>query len=87
MSLLADVASAMRGEDRVWNETICGRLGELRPEMYGKWDAAQLGRALAAYGIASAQTWARDSDGEMRNRQGIALTDVQALLTDSRSRA
>src|SRR6266567_4453783 len=87
VSLLADVAAVTRGEERVWSETICARLGELRPDLNAKWDAAQLGRALAAYGIASAQTWARDSDGEMRNRQGIALTDVQDLLTDSRSRA
>jgi len=80
VSLLADVASVMRGEDRVWNETICARLGELRPELYGTWDAAQLGRALAPYGISSSQTWARANGGEGRNRQGIARDDVTTAL-------
>ncbi len=80
VSLLADVASVMHGEERLWNETICARLGELRPELYGTWDAAQLGRALAPYGISSSQTWARANGGEGRNRQGIARDDVTTAL-------
>jgi DNA segregation ATPase FtsK/SpoIIIE, S-DNA-T family len=82
VSLLADVAAVMHGEERLWSEVICARLAELRPGLYGGWDAVQLGRALAAYGIASMQTWARDGDGQRRNRQGIDRKTVLKALED-----
>jgi DNA segregation ATPase FtsK/SpoIIIE, S-DNA-T family len=80
VSLLEDVAAVMHGDERVWSEVICARLAELRPGMYAGWDAAQLGRALAAYGVVSVQTWGRDSGGEGRNRQGIERMAILGAL-------
>jgi DNA segregation ATPase FtsK/SpoIIIE, S-DNA-T family len=75
VSLLADVAAVIGAEDRVWSETICVRLAGLRPDMYGGWSADQLARALAPYGVETAQQW---SSG--RNRRGVAAADVRSAL-------
>jgi S-DNA-T family DNA segregation ATPase FtsK/SpoIIIE len=86
VSLLADIAAVMGGEDRVWSEVICRRLAELRPGIYSGWTAEQLGKALAVYGVVSVQMWGSDPSGKGRNRQGIVLEHVSALLTASGSR-
>lgn len=75
VSLLADVASVIGAGDRMWSETICGRLAELRPEMYGEWNAEQLARALAPYGVETGQQWASG-----KNRRGVLAADVRAAL-------
>lgn len=75
VSLLADVASAIGPEDRMWSETICARLAELRPELYGGWSADQLARALAPYGIETGQQWASG-----KNRRGVEAAAVRAAM-------
>jgi len=82
VSLLADVAAVTRGEERVWSETICARLGELRPDLYAKWDATQLANALGAYGITTSQVWSSGA-----NRRGVAAADITAAMEGGRSGA
>jgi S-DNA-T family DNA segregation ATPase FtsK/SpoIIIE len=60
-SLLEDVLAVVpAGEARVWNQTIVARLAELRPEVYGGWEAEQLTAALKPYGITTGQVWGTD---------------------------
>jgi S-DNA-T family DNA segregation ATPase FtsK/SpoIIIE len=82
VSLLADVGSVMRGEERVWSETICARLGELRPELYGGWNPTQLANALSGYRIETSQVWSSGA-----NRRGVAAADIAAALGERRAGA
>jgi DNA segregation ATPase FtsK/SpoIIIE, S-DNA-T family len=75
VSLLADVAAVIGAGQRMWSETICGRLAELRPEMYGGWNQDQLARALAPYGVETGQQWASG-----RNRRGVEAADIRAAM-------
>ena len=82
VSLLADVASVTRGDERVWSETICARLAELRPELYGGWNPTQLANALAPYGIETSQQWSSGA-----NRRGVAAADIAAAMEGRRAHA
>lgn len=73
VSLLADVAAVMSGEEKQHSEIICQRLAELRPGLYSGWDATQLAKALLAYGVATDQLWL---DGA--NRRGVVWAEVLA---------
>src|SRR6266545_790263 len=51
-TLLADVLAVVpASEARVWNQTVVARLAELRPEVYGGWEAEQLTAALKPFGV------------------------------------
>jgi S-DNA-T family DNA segregation ATPase FtsK/SpoIIIE len=79
--VLTDVASVWpAGEDAVWNETLLERLSNLRPDVYGRWEPAQLTAALAGHGIRAGQI-GRRIDGKTVNRRGPAHTDVMAAVT------
>jgi len=81
--LLADIASVVpAGEDKVWSETVVARLAELRPDVYGGWDAKSFAAALVPYRIATGQVWGTDdSTGKGANRKGIARAHIIAALT------
>jgi S-DNA-T family DNA segregation ATPase FtsK/SpoIIIE len=74
VSLLRDVLEVMP-EDRLWLDTVVGRLANLRPLLYAEWDAKQLSTALTPYGITSSQL---KRDGT--NRKGIDRTTVRAAM-------
>lgn len=76
-SLLDDIAAVMApGEDKVWSETICDRLEDLRPDVYRAWDATGLSNALKPLGVATAQTWLTDAAGKGANRRGFTRADL-----------
>ncbi|MCU1670503.1 MAG: cell division protein FtsK/SpoIIIE [Blastococcus sp.] len=67
------------GEDALWNEVIVARLAEVHPELYGEWDARDLGNALAGHGVNRRQLERDDGDGTRKNRRGVdrlALEEV-----------
>jgi S-DNA-T family DNA segregation ATPase FtsK/SpoIIIE len=87
-TLLADVLAVVpASEARVWNQTVVARLAELRPEVYGGWEAEQLTAALKPLGITSGQVWATDpATGEGFNRRGIDRQAVADALTERERR-
>jgi len=71
-SLLDDIAAVLApGEDKVWSETVCDRLEDLRPDVYRGWDATGLSNALKPLGVATEQTWLTDAAGKGANRRGF----------------
>ena len=79
--VLADVAAIWpMGEDAAWNETLLERLASLRPEVYGRWEPAQLTTALSGYGVKAGQI-GRRVDGKTINRRGPAHADILAAIT------
>ena len=80
--VLADVAAIWpAGEDAAWNETLLERLAQLRPEVYGRWEPAQLTTALSGYGITTGQI-GRRIDGKTVNRRGPARADILTAVTE-----
>jgi S-DNA-T family DNA segregation ATPase FtsK/SpoIIIE len=79
-SLLDDIAAVMAGDDKIWSETVCARLAELRPAVYRGWDATQLAGALKPYGLVTGQTWGTDENGKGANRRGFTRDDLNAAL-------
>ncbi|GAA2803407.1 cell division protein FtsK [Nonomuraea dietziae] len=80
--LLKDIASVVpTGEAKVWSETVCARLAELRPEVYTGWEPEQLAAALAPHGIDTIQI-SRRIDGKQLNRRGIDRSHIAAVITD-----
>ena len=69
-------------EPKVWNETVVERLAELRPDVYGGWEAEQLTAALKPHGITTGQI-GRQVDGKVVNRRGITRADLTATITES----
>jgi DNA segregation ATPase FtsK/SpoIIIE, S-DNA-T family len=79
--VLADVAAVWPpGEDAAWNETLLERLTNLRPDVYGRWEPAQLTAALAVHHIKAGQI-GRRIDGKTVNRRGPARADITAAVT------
>jgi S-DNA-T family DNA segregation ATPase FtsK/SpoIIIE len=87
-SLLADILAVVpASETRVWNQTVVARLAELRPEVYGGWEAEQLTAALKPHGITTGQVWATDpTTGEGANRRGIDRRAVAEAATERERR-
>jgi DNA segregation ATPase FtsK/SpoIIIE, S-DNA-T family len=87
-SLLADVLAVVpASEARVWNQTVVARLAELRPEVYGGWEAEQLTAALKPHGISTGQVWGTDPEtGEGANRRGIDRQAVAQAATERERR-
>ena len=80
--VLADVAAVWpAGEDAAWNETLLERLAQLRPEVYARWEPAQLTTALSGYGITTGQI-GRRIDGKTVNRRGPAHADILTAITE-----
>ncbi|GAA4828831.1 FtsK/SpoIIIE domain-containing protein [Saccharopolyspora rosea] len=83
-TLLEDILTVVpETEKKVWNETAVARLAELRPEIYGEWEADQLTAALKPHGIkANRQIWGTDENGEGRNRRGFHRVDIVEIVTE-----
>jgi S-DNA-T family DNA segregation ATPase FtsK/SpoIIIE len=85
-SLLDDIAGVMAPtDDKIWSETVCERLAELRPDAYKGWDAAQLASALKPYGITTRQTWLTNAPaGKKSNQRGFTRDDLTTALNRAR---
>ncbi|MBQ0922681.1 FtsK/SpoIIIE domain-containing protein [Saccharopolyspora endophytica] len=82
-TLLEDILAVFsEAEAKVWNETAVARLAELRPEVYGEWEADELTAALKRHGVrANRQIWGTDEHGTGRNRRGFHRADVAETHT------
>ncbi|MFJ9541918.1 cell division protein FtsK [Streptomyces sp. NPDC101225] len=81
--LLADILAVVPSEEpKVWSETVVARLAELRPEVYGGWDAEGLAAALKPYGIATAQVWGKTESGKGANRRGIERARITTAVAE-----
>jgi DNA segregation ATPase FtsK/SpoIIIE, S-DNA-T family len=79
--LLADLLTVWPAEqDKAWNEHLVAELAELRPEIYGGWEAEQLTSALKPLRIDVRQV-GRRIDGKTINRRGPARSDILAAVT------
>ncbi|NIL59489.1 cell division protein FtsK [Salinispora arenicola] len=81
--VLADLARVWPGDEKAaWNETLCGLLAELRPEVYGGWEAAQLTTALKPHPSVKVADRGRRIDGKPVTRRGIAHTDLLKAIAE-----
>jgi S-DNA-T family DNA segregation ATPase FtsK/SpoIIIE len=81
--VLADLAQVWpSGEDKVWNDTLCANLRELRPEVYGGWESAQLTAALKTHQTVKVTDVGRRIDGKPVTRRGIAHTDILTAIAE-----
>ncbi|MEV0396860.1 FtsK/SpoIIIE domain-containing protein [Polymorphospora rubra] len=80
--VLADLAQVWpAGQDKVWNDTLCASLAELRPDVYGGWESAQLTAALKPHPVKVTDV-GRRIDGKPVTRRGIAHTDILAAIAE-----
>ena len=81
ISLLDDLLAVWPdGESSAWSETLCERLGNLRPDLYGGWEPPQLATALSPYRLATKQLAKRGSGGVRSNRRGLELAAVEKAV-------
>jgi S-DNA-T family DNA segregation ATPase FtsK/SpoIIIE len=77
VSLLDDLLAVWpAGEASAWSESLCARLADLRPELYGGWDAAQLSVALKPFAVTTKQLAKQRPDGRA-NRRGLLWADIE----------
>lgn len=75
VDLLDDVLRVV--SERMWSETVCAALAELRPDAYTGWGPEQLAAALKPHGIATKQLYI---DGA--NRRGIERSAIRAAIEE-----
>jgi S-DNA-T family DNA segregation ATPase FtsK/SpoIIIE len=77
-NLLEDILAVVPADQaKCWNETVVGRLAELRPDLYGAWAGEQLTVALKPHGVSVGQVWGTDpATGQGANRRGITRAHV-----------
>ncbi|MGW2853407.1 cell division protein FtsK [Streptomyces sp. NPDC001215] len=81
--LLADILAVVPAEEpKVWSETVVARLAELRPEVYGGWDAEGLAAALKPYAISTVQVWGKTESGKGANRRGIERARITVAVAE-----
>lgn len=71
-------------EKRSWNETLVGRLAELRPDLYDGWQAADLTAALKR--VAPTVTVAdvgRRLNNKTHTKRGLTRSEIHAAYTES----
>ncbi|MEV5892883.1 hypothetical protein [Nonomuraea fuscirosea] len=80
--VLADLAQVWpTGENAAWNEALCTRLTELRPDVYTGWKSEQLTSALKPHGIRVGDI-GRRIDGKPVTRRGIRLDDLTEAIAE-----
>ncbi|TYB56853.1 cell division protein FtsK [Nonomuraea sp. PA05] len=80
--LLADLAHVWPdAENAVWNETLCTRLAELRPEVYGGWQSEQLTTALKPHGVKVTDI-GRRVNGKPVTRRGIRRASLTKAIAE-----
>jgi S-DNA-T family DNA segregation ATPase FtsK/SpoIIIE len=84
-NLLDDLAAVWpHGETAAWNETLCARLAELRPDTYDGWKSEQLTTALKAIKPEPVRVTdvGRRIDGKAVTRRGIRRDDLTTAITE-----
>ncbi|WP_220040053.1 cell division protein FtsK [Nonomuraea aridisoli] len=80
--ILADLADIWpAGENAAWNEALCARLTELRPDVYTGWKSEQLTSALKPYGLKVGDI-GRRIEGKPVTRRGIRLDDLTEAIAE-----
>lgn len=80
--VLADLAQVWpAGENAAWNEALCSRLIELRPDFYTGWKSEQLTSAIKPYGVIVGDI-GRRIDGKAITRRGIRLDDLTQIIAE-----
>ena len=81
-SLLDDlrVVFATIEQDRVWSETVCEHLAQLRPGRYGDLTPAALAAAVKPYGLTTGQVWQALPEGGGANRRGLTREAVMEAV-------
>lgn len=83
VSVVDDVRHVFAGDETaLQNETILGRLRELRPGHYDTWQPAQLTAALKAEGVDAGRQVERydETAGKRVNRRGVFLDDLPKAI-------
>uniref|UniRef100_A8LYV1 Cell divisionFtsK/SpoIIIE n=1 Tax=Salinispora arenicola (strain CNS-205) TaxID=391037 RepID=A8LYV1_SALAI len=81
--VLGDLARVWPGDEKsAWNETLCALLAELRPDVYGGWEAAQLTTALKPHPLIKVGDVGRRIDGKAVTRRGIKHTDLLKAISE-----
>nr|WP_176573511.1 cell division protein FtsK [Nonomuraea pusilla] len=83
LSDLAEVWPA--GENAAWNEALCSRLAELRPDFYAGWKSEQLTAALKPHGVTVGDI-GRRIDGKAVTRRGIRFDDLTDAIAERNRR-
>ncbi|MEV4768859.1 cell division protein FtsK [Micromonospora humida] len=81
--VLGDLARVWPGDEKAaWNDTLCGLLAELRPDVYSGWEAAQLSTALKPHPLVKVGDVGRRIDGKPTTRRGIKHTDLLKAIAE-----
>ncbi|MFJ6166271.1 cell division protein FtsK [Micromonospora orduensis] len=81
--VLGDLARIWPGDEKsAWNETLCALLAELRPDVYGGWEAAQLTTALKPHPAVKVGDVGRRIDGKPVTRRGIKHAELLAAIAE-----
>ncbi|WP_341720481.1 cell division protein FtsK [Micromonospora sp. FIMYZ51] len=81
--VLGDLARVWPGDEKsAWNETLCGLLAELRPDVYGGWKSAQLTTALKPHPAITVTAVGKRIDGEQTTKRGIIHTELLAAIAE-----
>ncbi|MGH3416799.1 MAG: cell division protein FtsK, partial [Actinocrinis sp.] len=84
--LLVDVLAAIGQDEQAWSSALCERLADAHPGRYAGWDAATLGKALRALGVATGQTWWSPPASDAGNRNGVRREQITEALTALRGK-
>lgn len=87
-NLLDDLQTVFATAERVWvwSEEAVRLLGELRPAVYGGWNADVFARNLRALGVETRQLNRVGPDGQRANRMGVELEQLRVALADHAGR-
>ncbi|MFC7529126.1 cell division protein FtsK [Actinoplanes sp. GCM10030250] len=81
--VLDDLARVWPDDEKSsWNETLCARLAELRPDVYGGWEAAQVSTALKPHPVVKVADIGRRIDGKSVTRRGIRHADLLSAIAE-----
>lgn len=82
-SVLDDLARVWPGDEKsAWNETLCAHLAELRPDVYGGWEAAGLTTALKPHTAIKVADVGKRIDGKSVTRRGIRHADLLTAIAE-----
>lgn len=85
--LLADLQAVWpAGAKAAWNDTLCASLADLRPEIYGGWEAAQLTAALKPHPAITVSDIGIRIDGKAHTRRGFRAEDLIRGITERNRR-
>ena len=85
--LLADILAVVAAdEEKVWNERVATRLGQLRPDAYGGWTTENVTLALKPFGVPVKDVAGTTDEGARTTRRGIERAAIVAAINE-RNRA